>query len=258
MNRNLIIAVGLGALLSVVDEAIALSPDQVAFSPIPSLRGEIQRSTSISPRSRIESVGKPPQIVSATEIVSDRYVSPDAVEQEVADTVNTVELQEARDAVQQFCRHSAQVSTAECELFLERLSGLSPEQQEDWLRRYQVRREHIERGQRIAGSARQLAIAGSLRRQQARQQVAADIARARLRVQLQTRPADRENTLVASKPFSNLRTVAPEFRPRYDPFELVFDPVSLTGRARRRAAASVLPGDLPADDPANFLEQPDS
>ncbi|WP_146451185.1 DUF2076 domain-containing protein [Bythopirellula polymerisocia] len=167
---------------------------------------------------------------------------------------NSSEMVAARAAVEEFCRHSAQTSLAEGQKFLSQLSQLSPEGMQNWLERYQARRTNDLLGREVEHLARQLMVERSLSQREARRQATARIAE--LRSQATAAREDQYPTpqqLAAARRMRHLGVVTIGVFPGFDPLEAVVDPASPRGYCRKVAAAMSLPGDLPRDDPRNFI-----
>lgn len=159
---------------------------------------------------------------------------------------------EARNAVMEFSRRSAQTSPAEGQQFLARLSQLPPAEMRDWLQRYQARQRNISRGQEVERMARQSKVERTIRQQEAIRDAAANVA------ELRSRAA--EPTAAQLQWFIPPKATGPQpyggsfsLTRSYNPFEVVIDPMSPRGYRRRAAAAASLPGDLPRSDPRNFI-----
>jgi hypothetical protein len=155
------------------------------------------------------------------------------------------EMIEAREVVAEFCRRSSQTNPKEGEQFLARLKQLSAEEMRSWLVRYQQRRLNQYLEAETERLARQLMVEHAMSRQDAVRQAAANISEQRSMANASGLPfmthRKRHDIIIVTST-------------DYNPFEPVTDPMSPRGYKRRVAAAMSLPGDLPPDDPRNFIE----
>ena len=238
------------------DQTSGRSPDQLPHSPVPSLKAPLKRANTPGNQSnnlgRL-SIGTPSPLLPGTKAAANSYKSEDDYREAQLKVWNSPAMQAAIAGVREFCKVAAQTSDAECEQFLKHLSELSPEEMSNWLNRYQERSRQISAGQRAEEKSRKISVENSIRRQEAQRQVATNVARTRSEAELLMRIDNVATPIYQPKPFSHLVITGPQ----YNPFELVFDPASPTGAARQFAAGISLPGDLPRDDPANFVEAPE-
>lgn len=282
MTRALLCLAIIALQLTARQEACCRPPDKVAYSPIPPLKPAPRRSVTRVDRSGPVPTGAgrahestwlpfPP---SASSVSSRTNLHPQTTPTQQSDSVsasggddsaadkgseqaeiwNSSEMLLARNAVLEFCHRSAQTSPAEGQHFLERLSQLAPEEMRDWLERFQTRRRYVSSGQEVESMGRQLTIEYTLRQQEAMRRAAENIA------ELRRQAAERANEQSPPVlPYETARFLTYECAGSkratlsYDPFDAVTDPMSPRGYARRVAAAMSLPGDLPRDDPRNFM-----
>lgn len=283
MRRALLCVAIVAVQLAAGQGAWCRAPDEVAFSPVPPLEQTLQQRATRAAAGNLlptgvgpahERVLLPPPAASAKSV--DFNSRPQMPCPQQGDTEgahvegyslrssnsqqleiwNSPDMLEARNAVMEFCRRSARTSPAEGQQFLARLSRLSPDKMRLWLERFQARRTNASRGQELARKARQLAVEGAIRRQEAIRQTAQNIA------EMRRQAAEPTEEQLSSKP--RLEAANYHYVPHggpgsmgatlsYDPFSPEFDPSSPRGYARRVAAAMSLPGDLPASDPRNFI-----
>lgn len=240
MTRHFLMVLICLSPLAVVAEAVGRTPDQVAHSPIPPLkvrtaRNETRRdvATKLAP-ARLT-------VAFASEAASSGRYDDKMLDPSRADIWESEAMQEARAAVWEFGRRSAQVRPYEVEQFLQRLSQLPVADMQDWLERYQARRATVARGEIVARQTRRAQIEQSLERaasQRSRDSYLADL---RSRDSSLASVPQVAQLRIASKPFSDSSVIAAVVEPDYNPLELVFDPSSPRGRARLFAAAISLP-----------------
>ena len=167
---------------------------------------------------------------------------------------NSPPMREARDGVLDFSRRSAQTSPAEGEQFLSRLSQSSLEEMKSWLGRYQARQADLSFGRDVEKMARQLMLENAIDRQEARRRAYENVSRLRDQVAAEQEQYAMEQAQVMEAARALLgRTRTRGLGPIYNPLEPVLDPMSPQGYRRRVAAAMSLPGDLPRNDPRNFI-----
>lgn len=242
--------------LALVQHAKGLQPDQVKYSPVPPLK-QTPQQTAKSPTAQLTEIpGLSPdkRYRSATE---KKYKSNEELETERSNIWNSSSMKEARKAIVEFCKYSAQVSDAERDQFLKDLSQLSPEEMADWLKRYEAKKRQASHSRTVDDTSRQLRVSDSLRRQEVQRNVATHIAELQRESFVMQRIEQQQRMQLTVKPFTYLGDTRTISSPSYNPFELVFDPASPTGARRQMAAAASLPGDLPDGDPANFAEPPE-
>lgn len=253
-----------GLQLTLPLKGYSLPPDQVANSPIPSLEPPPQivlsrtAQAGLPERSRPQAKQKrlPSWPEQASVPVNEGEAK--AKDSERAELWKSDEMKVARQAVMQFTRYSAKTSPKEGEEFLRRLSQLPTEEMQDWLERYEARRQANVRGREVGTQARQEAIDRSLDRIAGQQQPGMTAAALKANYALQARyEAEERARLEASAcracPTSDQVLYWQLTRRRYNPFEAVTDPSTPRGYARKVGAALSLPGDLPRSDPRNFI-----
>lgn len=246
MNRALLTLAFVAALAAAAEQASSRPPDQVPRSPIPPLQAPARAGAA-------HSSGGPatvdPNLHSPARISESDAGAAATQQAEQLRIWNSPAMVEARAAVQEFSRLSAQTSPAEGEEFLARLSQLPPEEMQNWLDRYQAGRRNSARGQAAQRDANRRALEqGASRQAQARQagENAANLRNETAATRFSPVP----------QPFVTKPLPGPTAFPHswsYDPLDPVFDPMSPRGYRRRMAAAASLPGDLPRDDPRNFI-----
>jgi hypothetical protein len=165
-------------------------------------------------------------------------------------------MREARTAVLDFSRRSAQTSPAEGEQFLSRLSQLSVDDMASWLERYQARQADLSFGRDVEKMARQLMLDEAIDRQEATRQAYENVSRLRD----EAAASQERNAIEQARAIQASRARRGEQQsqiiglgPIYNPLEPVLDPSSPQGYRRRVGATMSLPGDLPRNDPRNFI-----
>ncbi|MGI9427570.1 MAG: hypothetical protein ACR2NM_02850, partial [Bythopirellula sp.] len=165
---------------------------------------------------------------------------------------NSPEMQAAREVVEEFCRRAAHTSPQEGEAFLEQLSRRSPEQMENWLKRFQTRQQRVSRGQEVGQLARQLNVGRSLNKLEAKRIAVRNVAAQRRQAAAAREPA--QNSQYRGQGIAWFPIDAAGIsKLRYHPMEAVVDPSSPRGYKGKVAAAMSLPGDLPRSDPRNYI-----
>lgn len=240
MTRHFLTVLLCFSSLAVVADAVGRTPDQVAHSPVPPLQVRTARSET---RGEVTSALAPLglTVAFASESAAPGRYDEKMLDPSRADIWESEAMQEARAAVWEFGRRSAQVRPHEVEQFLQRLSQLSVDDMQNWLERYQARRANIARGEIAARQTRRAQIEQSIERTASRRSRDSYLA------ELQSHESSLANVpqvaqlRIASKPFSDSSVIAAVVEPEYNPLELVFDPSSPRGRARLFAAAISLP-----------------
>jgi hypothetical protein len=153
--------------------------------------------------------------------------------------------------VVEFSRRSAHTSPQEGQQFLQQLSKLPPNKMQSWLKRYQERRLRIALEREVEQLARQLMVERALNRQEAMRQAFAHVSQLRAGA---AEAMQMQRQLGPTRLMPRGDILAEHAWPAYDPLEAVVDPASPRGYRRRVAGAMSLPGDLPPDDPRNFIE----
>jgi hypothetical protein len=257
-------------LMFVMTTAIAAHgrpPDQIPGSPVPPLkepaRQPAARATNVLPGINLQAPSKP---VAKPSKPSINLPIPEKPETKKADAAKepqpedagpapyattpeeiwaSPEMIEAREVVAEFCRRSSQTNPKEGEQFLARLKQLTAKEMRSWLVRYQQRRLNQYLEAETERLARQLMVEHAMSRQDAVRQAAANISQQRSMANASGLPfmthRKRHDIIIVTSS-------------DYNPFEPVTDPSSPRGYKRRVAAAMSLPGDLPPDDPRNFIE----
>jgi hypothetical protein len=264
MKRTLLL---LMFVMATVGSAHGRAPDQIPGSPIPPLkepaRQPAARATNVLPGINLPTNSKPvakpaqrsinlplPAKPQLKKPVTAKEPQPeDAGPVPYATTPEEIwaapEMIEAREVVAEFCRRSSQTSPKEGEQFLAKLKQLTAEEMRSWLVRYQRRRLNQYLEAETERLARQLMVEHAMSRQDAVRQAAANISQ------------QRSIANASGLPFMTHRKrhdIIIVTSTDYNPFEPVTDPMSPRGYKRRVAAAMSLPGDLPPDDPRNFIE----
>lgn len=242
-------------------------PDEIPGSPVPALkepvRQPVARATNILPGINLPAnpkpVAKPAQRpINLPLPTKPQPKKPEAAKQSqpaeevpvpYATTPEEIwaapEMIEAREAVAEFCRRSSQTSPNEGEQFLAKLKKLPTKEMRAWLVRYQRLRLNQYLEAETEKLARQLMVDHAMSRQDAVRQAAANISQQRMEANASGLPfmthRKRQSIIIVTDT-------------NYNPFEPVTDPSSPQGYKRRVAAAMSLPGDLPPDDPRNFIE----
>ena len=275
MGRSLPILALVATHLFATGEVCARPPDQVKYSPVPPLQERTQRSATrasyVEPATKSSGGGvvklplplsssarRPIDLRDSTmrrsqplSTAGDRVesqVDGDAVREEIW---NSDEMKVARQAVLEFCRRSAQTTEEEGKRFLKALYQLPSDEMKRWLERYIERRNRFQRGREIEQQARQLKLEETFRRHEDFRSGA--YSGAELRNQMAAARAASAQQPATMPGFGSSQLNSIIYGPSYNPFEVVFDPVSPRGYRRRVAAAMSLPGDLPRDDPRNFI-----
>jgi len=178
---------------------------------------------------------------------------------------DSAEMKQARTVVLDHSRRSVRIGEREGQLFLSRLSQLSPQEMQDWLNRFQAHQQRLAQAQEAQDAGRQMSVETALDRLESTQQAFENInsgqsyASDTVRTQLQSRDELAVQLLEAIRSSRGSIVLAgPQFT--YDPFAPTFDPASPNAYTRRAAAAS-LPGDLSRGDALNFVRgdvNPDS
>ena len=280
------------AQLIAADVGFSRPPDEVVNSPIPPIKAPVQRKpiggaerplTTPTPRGLAlginlgpqQPVASPqaggPQIQTGMPQDGTAHRGPVREQNGVADAKvdngdtqyystsaselwNSPPMCEARDGVLDFSRRSAQTSPAEGEQFLSRLSQSSLEEMKSWLGRYQARQADLSFGRDVEKMARQLMLENAIDRQEARRRAYENVSHLRDQVAAEQEQYAMEQAQVMEAARALLgRTRTRGLGPIYNPLEPVFDPMSPQGYRRRVAAAMSLPGDLPRNDPRNFI-----
>ena len=253
----------------------ARPPDKVKFSPVPPLlqqsksrtqavpsketratrnndrtfkipvpRSSAARQTNIAPLSSTSPYRIGASDTSIGENTTDAEDAPKSEE-----IWESEEMKFARQTVLDFCRLSARTSVQEGEQFLSELSQLPPEEMLSWLERFQIRQLRFRREGEAREWSRQIVEEYSYRRAEERQQTALRIAEMREGVTFGE--TTQQTDVVTGYGYTSHDSLY--YGPVYDPFIPIFDPSSPRGYVARAAAAASLPGDLPRDDPRNFL-----
>jgi hypothetical protein len=169
------------------------------------------------------------------------------------------EMREARACVVEFSQRAAQTSPAEGQQFLKRLSQLSPDEVRNWQERFQSRRTNTLLQQEAELWARQLMLEQAISRQEALRQAFENIKYLRSQ-----QMASDEQHLTPEQYAQQLRTarmiereaaISNAMQRGYDPLDATTDPMNPRGYGRQVAGAMTLPGDLPRDDPRNFMRE---
>lgn len=261
MVRNFLALMLLASQLAVASVAYCRPPDQVVNSPIPPLKEPAPRRATrpvakapnvdrtLPPLPPQQPAGAKPQADVATK---DNARRPDDYLTQQTDIWNSPVMREARQLVIEFSRRSAQTSPREGEQFLDQLSKLPPAEMQSWLRRYLERRNKIALEREVEQFARQLMVERALNRQEAMRQAFAHVSQ--LRAEAAAAMQMRRQTLAGQANGYPEDSQLLDLGPVYHPLDATTDPMNPRGYARRVAGAMTLPGDLPRDDPRNFIE----
>lgn len=241
--------------LTILQTAEGISPDRVKYSPAPPLNPpQLQNKTNAKQITPLPGLSTEQRPNAAT---AKKYKSDEELRAEQEKIWDSPTMQDARAKIAEFCRYSAQVSVAECKEYLTELSQLSPDEMNNWLDRYQAGQQQAARSREVSEQSRQVRVSNSLDRQEVQRNVASHIAELQRESYVMERLEHQQRVALTVKPFTYLGPTRSISTPSYNPFELVFDPASPRGAARQFAAGISLPGDLPAGDPANFVEPPE-
>jgi hypothetical protein len=253
-------------VLTLVVTAHGRPPDEILGSPIPPLKEPVRqpapRAATMLPSVNLPTTAKPttnPSLPGNNLPFTDKRpvskkpaVAREPIDEGVKSYATTPEeiwaspeMVEAREVVAEFCRRSSQTSPKEGEQFLAKLQQLPAEEMRSWLVRYQQRRLHQYLEAETERLARQLMVEHAMSRQDAIRRAAANISQQRSIANASGLPF-----MTHGKRHDVIITTGTN----YNPFEPVTDPMSPRGYKRRVAAAMSLPGDLPADDPRNFIK----
>lgn len=243
-------------------------PDEIAGSPVPPLkeavRQPVTRATNVLPGINLQAPSKQvakPAIGTINLPLRAKHQpkKQDAAKKESQPTEEipvpyattpeeiwaSPEMIEAREVVAEFCRRSSQTSPKEGDEFLAKLKKLPTKEMRAWLVRYQRVRLTRYLEAETERLARQLMVDHAMSRQEAVRQAAANIRQRRMEANASGLPfmthGRRQSIIIITET-------------NYNPFEPVTDPSSPQGYKRRVAAAMSLPGDLPPNDPRNFIE----
>ena len=259
MLPPVVVSTAIAAIFALPQQtACGRSPDQVRHSPIPPIPASAKAKTNPKPvkQARVIRLTPVSLVLHKGSPAAHNFTGNiDGANQNdyrtQADLWDSASMQQARASIRSFARASAQTSADEAEKFIDRLAELNPEDLDKWLERYEIRRDSIAHSQRTSARARRARIEKNIYQPVANRQRAEYLAELHHQVSPITIAQEEARIRIASKPFSELGTASSL---NYDPLELVFDPSSPRGTVRLFAAAVSLPGDLPASDPANFIE----
>jgi hypothetical protein len=168
---------------------------------------------------------------------------------------NSAEMVAARDYITEYGRRSRQFSSTDATAYLARLSQFTPEEMRAWLGRYQARQAALVRNEQVSKAARQTAVEYSLGRLQAEQQAQRNASLWQTEGALAARDQYQTQQLGSQLAAYNKSTERDAYLGSmqagnyYDYF--VNPPYWV-----QAAAASTLPGDLPAGDPRNRMRDP--
>lgn len=261
MVRNFLTLVLLASQLAVASVGFCRPPDQVVNSPIPPLKEPAPRRATRpvakdSIAERILPPLPPQQPADANPRVGVRAKEdarrPEDYLTQQTDIWNSPAMREARQFVIEFSRRSAQTSSREGQDFLDQLSKLPPAEMRSWLGRYLERRNKIALGREVEEFARRLMVDRALNRQEAMRQAFAHVSE--LRAEAAAAMQLRRQTLAGQANGYPEDSQLLDLGPVYHPLDATTDPMNPRGYARRVAGAMTLPGDLPRDDPGNFIE----
>ena len=249
--------------------AYGRSPAEVTGSPIPPLHEPAPKGVSPAPQEQRAFVTNPlmPGAAFGTNARASLPVTIIPQGDDVAKT-NTAaierseiwesdEMLKAREDVADFSRRSAQTNPGEGEKFLTRLSQLSPDEMRNWLERYQARRMGISLERDVEQMARQLMLERAINRQEATRQAYARVSNLRREA---TEAAQAQ--YLVEQLYAQQARLPRDYSPSYampwifdplDAIDAICDPSSPRGYGRRVAGAMSLPGDLPPNDPRNFM-----
>jgi hypothetical protein len=160
-------------------------------------------------------------------------------------------MRKARDYIVEYGRRSARFNSQAADRYLVRLSQMSAPQMKEWLAKFESRQGAVARSDEVARAARQTAVDQAIGRLQAVQQSYDAFNQGRTLGALTARDqidAQRQFTdqMSAARQMDRNATLTQFSLPTYD--WIVNPPYRM-----RAAAAAVLPGDLPAGDPRNFI-----
>ncbi|QDS97256.1 hypothetical protein [Adhaeretor mobilis] len=259
MARFLLCLIFVALPLTSGQQACGLPPDQVAYSRIPPLKAprapsvsphkSAERSKSTKAEDKAPRTTPPPKPPSASQEESNSTSD----REKRLEIWNSSEMIAARKGVLEFCRLSARTTEVEGKQFLSRVSQLPSEDMQDWLQRYEARQSKLSRAQELEDQAREMAVERSLSKLEA-QRHAAENAEYHLSVAAELANAQQERQEMAAVRLEQDRELFWALtRRNFNPFDVVFDPSSPRGYARKVAAAMSLPGDLPRSDSRNFI-----
>ena len=260
MKRGLLSLTVVLLQLAVPQEAGCAPPDKVAHSPVPALEQPQKEPVGTESTPLVPIALSPLQLLpTGIPGQQDRTSSTPAQDAGHADygsehlaLWNSPEMREARTVVKEFCRRAAPTSPEEGKRFLEQLSRLPPEQMENWLARFQSRRQNVSHGHEVGQLARLLNVGRSLDNLQAKRKAVQNVAELRRQAGAAREPSPSSERLEQGYAWVPI-DAAGISRLRYNPLEPSADPSSPRGYRRRVAAAMSLPGDLPRSDPRNYI-----
>ena len=281
IHRSLL---NLVVVLSLVlqQEVDARSPDQVPHSPIPSLFEEVNQTSSgvgtlskklvrrkawtlipgqntdLGKRQRTSLPNTANSQEDSKSMGLELAEAARDYETQRKELWESPEMEMARRFVREFSRHSAQTSPEEGREFVEQLSQLSVEDLENWLERFLRRREISSRARDVDDRARQMRRDYGKGQQEVAQQSAERIATLRGLAAQQTTTTVTVGVRTRAFRRAFEQAALNSITLRYDPFIPVLDPSTPRGYDAKVAAAMSLPGDLPRDDPRNFIRDLES
>lgn len=250
----------LASQLAVSQLAFCRPPDQVVNSPIPPLKEPApRRATQQVARQPIADRILPPLTLQPKPVLDPQNDTapkeaprgPEDYLTEQTEIWNSPAMREARSFVMEFSRRSAQTSAQEADRFIQQLSALPPAEMKSWLKRYLERRSKIALEREIEQFARQLMVERALNRQEAMRQAFAHVSQLRAEAMAEMQMQRQGIGRVYGYPEDSSLL---DLGPNYFPLDATTDPMNPRGYARRVAGAMTLPGDLPRDDPRNFIE----
>ena len=268
MVRTLLCLAIVASQLAVEQVACCRPPDEVANSPIPPLQEPTPRRITRTFHNTPSASLLPFPTAAPTAHQQLGTVSPQRdfgianTEQYAAERLEiweSSEMREARAFVVEFSQRAAQTSPAEGQQFLKRLSQLSPDEVRNWLERFQSRRTNTLLQQEAELWARQLMLEQAISRQEALRQAFENIKYLR-----SLQMANGEQLLTPEQYAQQLRTarmidregaISRAMQRGYDPLDATTDPMNPRGYDRQVAGAMTLPGDLPREDPRNFMRE---
>jgi len=164
---------------------------------------------------------------------------------------NSPQMVEAREWVRDHSRRSVRFTPQDAEVYLARLRQMSPQQMQQWLRRYDAKQASIARSQEVAKAGRQMAIAKAQAWHQNVRQSYSNIKLGQDQASLMAQSEYRQQQFIAGQRAADIdaeRNARVASRLDND-FSWFLFPTPY----QMRAAAAALPGNLPAGDPRNYI-----
>jgi hypothetical protein len=183
--------------------------------------------------------------------------APEDIDAQRAAIWNSPEMIEARRRVFEHGQRSRQFRPEDAQRYLSRLRQASPTEMRQWLDRHRAIQARIAWGMLVEKAARQAKVQQAFERIQDARQSYANIDLGKTQAALTAREQRHEQQLLSQQLVDAIRTgrdytVAITLQRDFNPLAPNFDPASPDVYTRWAATAS-LPGDLPPDDPRNFI-----